>query len=165
VLVVERSNFLGGRGMATNDEGYELNLGAHLLEDPGSGITRIFEHVGRELRHGPSNTEMPIWDHETDSWGSIRDRYSGDKDELKKVIQALIATPYDELERWDDRPMREWISQHTEHRGVTDLFEFIAVMECMTENWWDHSASDNLFNRKMHYEEKRTAAYSFWPEG
>ena len=165
VLVVERSNFLGGRGMATNDEGYELNLGAHLLEDPGSGITRIFEHVGRELRHGPSNTEMPIWDHETDSWGSIRDRYSGDKDELKKVIQALIATSYDELERWDDRPMREWISQHTEHRGVSDLFEFISVMECMTEDWWDHSASDNLFNRKMHYEEKRTAAYSFWPEG
>ncbi len=34
----------------------------------------------------------------------------------------------------------------------------------MTEDWWDHSASDNLFVRKMHYEEKRSAAYSFWPE-
>ena len=45
VLVLERSPYLGGRGMATNDEGYELNLGAHLMEDSGSGLTRIFEHV------------------------------------------------------------------------------------------------------------------------
>ena len=165
VLVVEQSNFLGGRGMATNDAGYELNLGAHLLEDPGSGITRIFQHVGKELRHGPHNTDMPVWDHMAEAWGSIRDRYSGNKDQLKKVIHALMATPYEELEQWDDRPMRSWISQYTDHEGVSDLFEFISVMECMTEDWWDHSASDNLFNRKMHYSERRTAAYSFWPEG
>ena len=165
VLVLERSPFLGGRGMATNDEGYELNLGAHLLEDSGSGITRIFEHVGKRLGHGPSNTEMPVWDHEKEAWGSIRDRYGADKDELKKVIRALVDTPYEELEQWDDQPMRAWLRQHTSHQGIVDLFEFITVMECMTEDWWDHSASDNLINRKMHYEEKQTAAYSFWPEG
>lgn len=165
VLVLERSRYLGGRGMATNDQGYELNLGAHLLEDPGSGLTRVFEHVGKHLGHGPSNTEMPVWNHETESWGSIRDRYGADKDELKKVIQALLDTPYEELEHWDDQPMRAWIRQHSDHPGVVDLFEFITVMECMTEDWWDHSASDNLFVRKMHYEEKRTAAYSYWPEG
>lgn len=165
VLVLERSPFLGGRGMATDDEGYELNLGAHLMEDTGSGLTRIFEHVGKHLGHGPSNTQMPVWDHETESWGSIRDRYSGDKDELKKVIQALKDTTWEELDLWDDRPMREWMRQHTDHQGVIDLFEFITVMECMTEDWWDHSASDNLYVRKMHYEEKQTAAYSYWPEG
>ncbi len=165
VLVVERSPFLGGRGMATNDEGYELNLGAHLMEDSGSGLSRIFSHVGKHLGHGPSNTDMPVWNHETEQWGSIRDRYSGSKDELKTVIKALVDTPYEDLERWDDQPMRAWIKQYTDHQGVIDLFEFITVMECMTEDWWDHSASDNLFVRKMHYEEKNTAAYSYWPEG
>ncbi|WP_108665969.1 phytoene desaturase family protein [Euzebya rosea] len=165
VLVVERSPYLGGRGMATPDEGYELNLGAHLMEDSGSGLTRIFEHVGKTLGHGPSNTDMPVWNHETEQWGSIRDRYSGSKDELKAVIKALVDTPYEELERWDDRPMRAWIQQYTNHQGVIDLFEFITVMECMTEDWWDHSASENLFVRKMHYEEKNTAAYSYWPVG
>lgn len=165
VLVLERSPYLGGRGMATDDEGYQLNLGAHLMEDSGSGLTRIFEHVGKHLGHGPKNTEMPVWNHETESWGSIRDRYSGDKDELKKVIQALMDTSYEELDLWDDRPMRDWMHQHTHHQGVIDLFEFITVMECMTEDWWDHSASDNLYVRKMHYEEKKTAAYSYWPEG
>ena len=164
VLVLEKANYLGGRGMAVPDEGYKLNVGGHLLEDSGSGITAIFEYLGKELVHGPSNTDMNVWDHTTETWGSIRDRYAGNKDELKKVIKALVDTPMEELDRWDDRCMREWILQHTDDPGVIDLFEFITVLECMTEEWWDHSASDNLMVRKMHFEEKRTAAYSFWPE-
>ncbi len=163
VLVLERSPFLGGRGMATNDEGYQLNLGAHLLEDSGSGMTKIMAHVGKELVHGEVSKEMPVWEH--GKWGSIRDRYSGNKDELKKVIKALTETTYEELDRWDARPMREWLHQYTHDQGTIDLFEFITVLECMTEEWYDHSASDNLYVRKMHFEEKHTAAYSFWPEG
>ncbi len=99
-----------------------------------------------------------------DQWGSIRDRYSGNKDELKKVIKALIDTPFEEFEKWDDRSLREWMLQHTTDQGVIDLWEFLAVLECLTDEWWDHSASDNLYVRKMHYEEKRMAGYSFWPE-
>ena len=164
VLVLDKAPYLGGRGMAVPDEGFKLNLGGHLLEDSGSGITKVFEHLGKHLGHGPANTDMNVWDHTTDAWGSIRDRYSGNKDELKKVIKTLLDTPYEELEKWDDRSLREWIHQYTDDQGVIDLFEFISVLECMTEHWWDHSASDNLFVRKMHYTEKRSAAYSFWPE-
>jgi phytoene dehydrogenase-like protein len=107
---------------------------------------------------------MPVWDHERDRWGSIRDRYAGTKDELKKVIKALMETPFEELEKWDDRSLREWMLQHTSDQGVIDLWEFVAVLECLTDEWYDHSASDNLYVRKMHYAEKQTAGYSFWPE-
>lgn len=163
VLVVERSPYLGGRGMATNDDGFELNLGAHLMEDSGSGLTKIMDYVGKELIHGEVSKEMPVWDHDQGKWGSIRDRYAGNKDELKKIIRILGETSWDELDRWDARSQREWLLQHTSDQGVIDLFEFITVLECMTEEWYDHSASDNLWNRKLHFEEKRTAAYSFWP--
>ena len=53
--------------------------------------------------------------------------------------------------------------QHTKHEGVIALWEFITVLEAITENWWDHSASDNLYMRKMHYSEKGIGGYSFWP--
>lgn len=164
VCLVESSPWLGGRGMAVPDEGFKLNLGGHLLEDSGSGITKVFDYVGKKLEHGNVSSGMPVWDHERDRWGSIQDRYSGDKSELKKVIQALADTPYEELDRWDDRPLREWMGQHTSDQGVIDLWEFLSVLECMTDNWYDHVASDNLYVRKMHYAEARMAGYSFWPK-
>ncbi len=164
VLVCERSPYLGGRALAAPDEGYKINLGGHLVEDGGSGLTKIFEYVGKELIHGKVNAEMPVWDHEKQQWGSIRDRYATDKTELKKVIKALTETPWEELDKWDDRNLRDWIHQYTDDQGVVDLFEFLSVLECLTDEPWDHSASDNLYVRKMHYEERRMAAYSCWPE-
>jgi len=165
VTVIEAGPHLGGRGMAVPEEGFKLNLGGHLLEDGGGGITKVFEYLGHELEHGAASTDMVVWDHERLRWGSIRDRYAGDRSELKKVVAALMETSYEELDRWDDRPLRTWLAGHTTDQGVYDLFEFIAVLECMTDNWWDHSASENLFCRKLHYEEAGRAAYSFWPVG
>jgi phytoene dehydrogenase-like protein len=161
VCVLEASPWLGGRGMAVDDEGFTINVGGHLVEDSGSGITKVFEHVGKELVHGPVSSDMVIW--ENGGWKSVRDLYTADKAELKKLIEVLLETPYEELDRWDARTLREWMLEHTSNEGLIALWEFIAVLEAITENWWDHSASDNLYVRKMHYSEKRVAAYSFWP--
>lgn len=160
VLVLESSPWLGGRGVAVPDEGFKINVGGHLVEDSGSGITKVFEHVGKELIHGPASSDMVIWE---DGWKSIRDLYSADKTELKKLIDIVVETPYEEFDKWDDRTLREWMLQYTTHEGVIALWEFITVLEAITEEWWDHSASDNLYVRKMHYSEKRVAGYSFWP--
>ncbi len=163
VLICEKGPHLGGRALAVPDEGYTVNIGGHLIEDGGSGLTKIFQYVGKELVHGKVSAEMPVWDHDKRQWGSIRDRYATDKTELKKVIHALVETPWEELDKWDDRSLREWIHQYTRDQGVVDLFEFLAVLECLTDEPWDHSASDNLYVRKMHYQERRMAAYSCWP--
>src|SRR5581483_2200477 len=79
VAVYESSPWLGGRGMAVPDEGFKINLGAHLLEDSGTGITKVFDYVGKKLEHGPASSDMLVWDHTQDRWGSIRDRYAGQK--------------------------------------------------------------------------------------
>ena len=75
-----------------------------------------------------------------------------------------METPYEALDEWDDKPLREWMRQYTNDQGVIDLWEFLSVLECMTDDWYDHSASDNLYVRKMHYSETRMAGYSFWPK-
>ena len=164
VAVVERSERLGGRAAVHVDEGFALHLGGHHLEDPGSGITTIFEVLGLRLEHGPQSTDLLAYE-QGSGWASLRDRYSTDKAELKKVITALVETPFRELDDWDDRTLREWLDRNTDDQGVKDLFEYLAVLECLTENWWDHSASESLFVRKMHYGERRTAGYSTWPVG
>ncbi|HEY1971136.1 MAG TPA: FAD-dependent oxidoreductase [Pseudonocardia sp.] len=165
VVVVDRDDQIGGRAMVRADEGFQLHLGGHHLEDPGSGITSIFQVLGLQLEHGPTSSDLLVFEPETKDWATIRDRYSADKAELKKLITTLVATPFEELDDWDDRTLREWLNMNTSDQGVKDLFEYLAVLECLTEDWWDHSASENLFVRKMHYQERRTAGYSTWPVG
>src|SRR5436305_5894853 len=77
VTVVETSPWLGGRGMAVPEEGFKLNVGAHLLEDSGSGITKVMEYVGKTLEHGTVSSDMPVWDSERGAWRSIREGYAG----------------------------------------------------------------------------------------
>lgn len=163
VAVLDRDKHLGGRGMAVPFEGYRLNLGGHLLEDDGFGITKIIEYVGGKLEHGLTSQGMPIW-HEG-GWKAIQQLYSTDKNELKKVIKILCDTEWSEFDKFDHLPLRSWLQQHTSSEGVIALFEYVAMAECLTENWWDHSASDNLYVRKMHYLHKRIAGYSCWPVG
>lgn len=163
VVVMDRDKYLGGRGMAVPFEGYRLNLGGHLLEDSGSGITKIVSYVGGELRHGPTSQGMPVWTGEC--WRAVQDLYRTDKSELKKVIKILCEIDWKELDEFDDVPLRTWLSKYTSSEGVIALFEYISAAEAMTEHWYDHVASDNLYVRKMHYMEKRVAGYSFWPEG
>lgn len=163
VVVMDRDKHLGGRAMAVPFEGYRLSLGGHLLEDDGYGITKIIEYVGGKLEHGLTSKGMPIW-HEG-GWKAIQNLYSTDKNELKKVIKILCDTDWKEFDKFDHLPLRAWLHQYTSSEGVIALFEYVAMAECLTEHWYDHAASDNLYVRKMHYMHKRVAGYSCWPVG
>jgi len=57
------------------------------------------------------------------------------------------------------------MARHTSEEGVYLVWEAISILEQITDKWYDHSASENLYVRKMHYEMQRTAGYSFWPMG
>lgn len=162
ILVVEKGQHLGGRGMQVPFEGFRLNIGGHLLEDPGDGLTQILAYLGKNLEAGPVSSGMPVF--HNGRWSSIQEMYASDKSELKKVIKALVDSDYSNFDRWDNKPLREWMLQYTRNEGVIALWEYLAMLECLTENWWDHSASDNLYVRKSHYELRRIAGYSFWPK-
>ena len=97
IVVMDREEHLGGRAMAVPFEGYRLSLGGHLLEDGGSGITKIISHLGGELKHGLTSKGMPVW--VDGKWQSVQALYSTDKDELKKVIKILCDTDWKELDR------------------------------------------------------------------
>jgi phytoene dehydrogenase-like protein len=164
VCVVERSAYLGGRAMSRWYRGHKIMLGAHLAEDPGDGMTRMSEYLGKEIDHGLPNDNLPFWD--KDRWVPIQQFYKNtNKADLMKCIQALLETPYEGLEKWDYAPLREWMAQYTSDEGVYLVWETISMLEQLTDRWYDHSASDNLFVRKMHYQVRNTAGYSFWPKG
>lgn len=164
VAIVEKHRYLGGRAMEHRFRGHQIGLGSHLVEDPGDSLTRACEFVGLELVHSERSDSMPFWD--KDRWRPIQEMYSGEsKKGLKACIDALIETPYEDLDELDHLPLREWMARYTKEEGVYLVWEAISILEQITDKWYDHSASENLYVRKMHYERKRTAGYSFWPMG
>jgi hypothetical protein len=164
VALVEKHRYLGGRAMEHRFRGHQLGLGSHLVEDPGDSLTRACEFVGIDLVHSERSDAMPFWD--KDRWRPIQEMYSGEsKQGLKRCIEALIETPYEDLDKLDHLSLREWMARHTSDEGVYLVWEAISILEQITDKWYDHSASENLYVRKLHYERKRTAGYSFWPMG
>lgn len=164
VAIVERHRYLGGRAMEQRFRGHQLGMGSHLVEDPGDSLTRACEFIGVQVDHSQRSDSMPFWDR--DRWRPIQEYYGGAaKLGLKRCIEAVTQTDYAELDRWDHASLREWMSQYTSDDGVFLVWEAISVLEQITKRWWEHSASENLYVRKLHYERKRTAGYSFWPMG
>ena len=166
VLVLEKHPYLGGRAMEHRYRGHQIGLSSHLVEDPGDSLTRACELVGVELTHSQRSDSMPFWDDEHGHWIPIQDRYSGEaKQGLKRCIEAVKELSFDDIDNLDHLSLREWMSQYTSDVGVYEVWEAISVLEQITLEPWEHSASENLFIRKLHYERKRTAGYSFWPMG
>jgi phytoene dehydrogenase-like protein len=164
VLILEKHPYLGGRAMEHRYRGHQIGLSSHLVEDPGDSLTRACELVGVELTHSQRSDSMPFWD--GDRWIPIQDRYSGEaKQGLKRCIEAVKELSFDDIDNLDHLSLREWMSRYTSDVGVYEVWEAISVLEQITLEPWEHSASENLFIRKLHYERKRTAGYSFWPMG
>jgi phytoene dehydrogenase-like protein len=164
VALVERHPYLGGRAMEHRFRGHQIGLSSHLVEDPGDSLTRACELLGVEVEHSQRSDSMPFWDR--DRWLPIQDFYGGEaKRGLKRCIEALKETSFEQLDTLDHLSLREWMSRHTSDEGVFQVWEAISVLEQITLEPWEHSASENLFIRKLHYERRRTAGYSFWPMG
>jgi phytoene dehydrogenase-like protein len=162
-LLLERDPGLAGRARYFDVEGYRLQWGPHLLEDPGSGITSILRWLGSELQHGPTNDGMAIW--EEGRWKQAGEVYGSGKEELRRVAGEIASLDLDDLDRYDQMTLREWLQARTSHEGVIGLFEFMAVLEGQTSHPDDHSASDNLFMRSLHLRERRIPGYSYCPVG
>jgi hypothetical protein len=164
VALVEGHRYLGGRAMEHRFRGHQIGLGSHLVEDPGDSLTKVCEHVGVSLQHSPQSDSMPFWNGKR--WVPIQERYAGSaKQGLKRCIEALNDLSWRDLESLDHMPLREWMAQYTSEEGAYTVWEAISVLEQITFQWHEHSASENLFARKLHYERRRTAGYSFWPMG
>lgn len=164
VALIEQGRTLGGRSRHWRHRGHELGLGSHLVEDPGDSLSLVCELLGVALEHSERSDSMPFWDRT--GWKPIQEYYGGGaKQGLKRCIEALVETPYEELDRWDHAALREWMRQHTSDEGVFLVWEAISMLEQITSRPHEHSASENLYVRKLHYTLRRTAGYSFYPLG
>lgn len=163
VLLLERDEVLAGRARYFDVDGYRLQWGPHLLEDPGSGITAILARFGMTLAHGPTNDGMAVWD--GGHWQQAGEFYESGRADLARVAGEVASLDLDQLDQLDQVALGDWLAARTDNRRVTELFELMAVLEGQTGRPQDHSASDNLFMRSLHLREQHKPGYSYVPVG
>jgi phytoene dehydrogenase-like protein len=162
VLLLEKTDHVGGRAIDVDYKGYKINLGWHQIEDPGSGLTRVFEYLGKELRQSPISDSIPLLI--DGKWISLQDLLAKDRSDYNKIKKEIVEEmSWEDIEKLDDQIVRPWIQKRTGSEGILTFFEVMAGWEGVTVDWREHSLSENLFMRKLHYMEKGIAGYAFSP--
>ena len=119
---------------------------------PGDSLTRVCDLLGVTLEHTERSDSMPFWD--ATGWKPIQEYYGGARQAGPQALHrgARRRRTYEELEHWDHASLREWMRQYTTDEGVFLVWEAISVLEQITAQPWEHSASENLYVRKLHYD-------------
>jgi len=162
VLVLEREKMLAGRMTDISFKGHTINAGGHFLGEPDDIIGKIYEHVGIKLEYTSEIGESPIY--RDGKWSLAREFFNMDKEEYKKVIQAISQTSFEELAAYDDVPLRTWLQKHTMDPGTIAMFENICRGEFLMDDWYNFSAGETLIIRKMYFQRWRRPVTALWPK-
>jgi hypothetical protein len=162
VLLLEKDSQVGGVSIGIPYKGHILNLGWNQIEDTGSGLTRVFEYVGKELRHSQISQSMPLYI--DGNWVPTQELLAAERSKFKKFIKMVTQEiSWEDIDKLDDQIVRPWVRKHDLGEGVLTLLELMAIYEGVTFDWWDHSLSEQLWLRKLHFTERQMAGYCFSP--
>jgi len=158
VLLLEKGQ-LGGRCACIDYNGYTLDLGGHLLRD--QVIPEIYKKVGKPLNVSLPSDGMLLY--EGNKWVEMREFY--EKDELRKIIDELISSKWENLEVLDNVSFVDWLAERTKSEGMRKLFGTIGAADFNLINEEDIPASEELFVSKMSLVERHVLARTIYPIG
>lgn len=162
VLLLESEGQIGGASVGIQYKGHTLNLAWNQIEDTGSGLTRVFEYVGKELRHSQVSKSMPIY--ADGKWQSTQELVGQDPQKFKKFVKFVTEEmSWDDIEKFDNEAVRPWVRKNDFGEGVLTLLEILAVYEGVTFDWRDHVLSEQLWLRKLHFTERKMSGYCYSP--
>ncbi|EOS8271400.1 TPA: phytoene desaturase family protein [Bacillus cereus] len=139
VIVLEKSNHLGGRGMTINKNGICMNLGAHALYRGGEAFI-TFNELGINLPGGiPSTKTHGIW--------------KGDIFTIPTDFRSILSTP---LLSWSAKTQ---FSRLMIHLGNLDVGK---VPQMSLTTWAENEIKDPMV-RNIFYALCRTTTYTYAP--
>ncbi len=162
VLILEQSDHIGGRAIEFPYKGCRIQLGWHQIEDTGSGLTKVFEYLGKELKHSEVSQDIPFWI--DGKWKTMPEIVNADPKAFRRFIRMVTEElSWADIEMMADQPVRPWVMKNNLGEGVLRLLEIMAEYEVVTHDWWNHSLSEQLWMRKLHFTERRMAGYCYNP--
>ncbi len=144
VLVLEKSNRVGGRLTTIEYKGHIIDNGVHGLSYDGF-LEEIFSKVGKEPFKLITDIKTVVF-HD----GKFQDLVSEQsRGELKRIfLDEILSKTYEELEHYHDTPLSEWVGERTDNPEVKRLFSVMGMFYCPSDYVERVSAGDLILRFK-----------------
>jgi len=141
VLILEKGNDPGGRMATTEYKGHMLENGPHGLVRTGY-MEEIFSRLGKTLPEilAVKNKVNVFYEGRWQDFGELYPRA-----EVRRILkEEILPLSYDELEKYDDIGLEEWVSKKANNKMTHIFFWYMGWLVSIGSEYGTISAGDAL---------------------
>ncbi len=167
VVVYERLPYIGGRATTMSFRGFTIDTGLHALSRGDvSTMGDLLTRIGKKIELAAWSEGVNVW--EDNRWQDIseyREIRPAHNEDFKRVIKALFAISYQDIDGLDDVSLRDWVEGITENEEVHDFFSYLGMMTTTLTDWDEMAASEVIYEMKKNLDVKGTLLTAGFPKG
>lgn len=144
VLVLEKQERLGGRAESFTHIGHIMDNGIHVPSRSGF-LESVFEKIGKPYPEiGPHYRATEVY--HQGRWQNLMGITP--HKELRKILTEITSSSYEEIERYDDTPLKDWVAERSQSEGTHLWFYFMGMAMNVGNEYEPLSAGELLFYLK-----------------
>ncbi|HRT61249.1 MAG TPA: FAD-dependent oxidoreductase [Syntrophales bacterium] len=168
VLVLDRYPKAGGRTMSYDGypgKGWRVDIGLHLIElGEKSACTELNARVGKKVAWGPFSETVDIWNGEKFmNVAELVPMSQEDKIAFRELLGRIAALSEEEIEKWDNRSLEEWLHENVPQPAVRELLTDLGMIMTTIPHAIDMAAGEVLWIAKHNLLKVRQALQASYP--
>lgn len=168
VLLLDRFPKFGGRMMSYDgypEKGWRVDIGLHLVElGEKASCTELNERVGKKVAWGPFSQTVDIWNGEKFmSVAELVPMSKEDKIAFRDLLQKIAILSEEEIEKWDNRSLEEWLHENVPQLAVRELLTDLGMIMTTIPHAIDMAAGEVLWIAKHNLLKVRQALQASYP--
>jgi len=143
VLVVDKLDRLGGRARGFEYRGFTFDYGMHLLlTSDSSAFGQVLDKLGIQVEwcHIPG-----LRVHMETGWRDMMELAPLDDPDFAKIAEEMMLTPEDELEKYDDQSIEDWVLERTRKDTIREFIRCMGMVITTLPDANDMAASEVVF--------------------
>lgn len=144
VLLVDRTERLGGRARGFEYRGITFDYGVHLMITSDAGaLGQVLDKLAIPARW----CQIPgLMVHTGSQWQNMMDLAPLDDPEFAVLAAEMMDMPEEELTKLDDQSIEDWLRTRTQNRNILDFMRGIAMVITTLPDANDMAASEVIFS-------------------
>ena len=168
ILILDRYPKFGGRMVCYPGQpgsGWRVDTGLHFVElGPKSSCHRLNLRVGQKVEWGPFSETVDIWNGERFiNVAELVPMTSSDKTAFKNLLLQIASLTDQEIEKWDDRSLAEWLQETVPQAPVRELMTDLGMIMTTIPKAIDMAAGEVLYIARENLNNTKQALAASYP--